>query len=81
MPSGPDSSSDSSTGSPGIYCHKYSDVPNPDMESCLPGVVSNCYIKRKFSFREMIKNISVSKFKVLHIGEKNQINQKLITFY
>ncbi|ERE73744.1 putative ubiquitin carboxyl-terminal hydrolase FAF-X isoform 2 [Cricetulus griseus] len=38
MPSSPDSSSDSSTGSPGIHCHKY-DVPNLEMERCLPGVV------------------------------------------
>ncbi|KAL1764552.1 putative ubiquitin carboxyl-terminal hydrolase FAF-X, partial [Sigmodon hispidus] len=39
MPSSPDSSSDSSTGFPGIHCHMYSDVPIPEMESCLPGVV------------------------------------------
>lgn len=54
MSSSPDSSSDSSTGSPEIYCRNYSDVPIPEMESCLPGVVSNYYIKRKFSLREMI---------------------------
>ncbi|XP_075815088.1 ubiquitin carboxyl-terminal hydrolase 9Y-like [Microtus pennsylvanicus] len=39
MPSSPDSSSDSSTGSPGIYCRNYSDVPIPEMESCLPSVI------------------------------------------
>ncbi|ELV09214.1 putative ubiquitin carboxyl-terminal hydrolase FAF-Y [Tupaia chinensis] len=39
MPSSPDSSSDSSTGSPGNHCSHYSDGPNPEVESCLPGVV------------------------------------------
>ncbi|CAH7488181.1 probable ubiquitin carboxyl-terminal hydrolase FAF-X [Phodopus roborovskii] len=39
MPSSPDSSSDSSAGSPGIHSHKYSDASNPEMESCLPGVI------------------------------------------
>uniref|UniRef100_A0A8I3PCL0 ubiquitinyl hydrolase 1 n=1 Tax=Canis lupus familiaris TaxID=9615 RepID=A0A8I3PCL0_CANLF len=40
MPSSPDSSSDSSTGSPGNHCNHYSDGPNPEVESCLPGVVN-----------------------------------------
>lgn len=40
MPSSPDSSSDSSTGSPGNHGNHYSDGPNPEVESCLPGVVS-----------------------------------------
>lgn len=40
MPSSPDSSSDSSTGSPGNYCKRYSDGPKQEVESCLPGVVS-----------------------------------------
>ncbi|OXB79740.1 UNVERIFIED_CONTAM: hypothetical protein H355_010208 [Colinus virginianus] len=39
MPSSPDSSSDSSTGSPGNHGNHYSDGPNPEVESCLPGVV------------------------------------------
>uniref|UniRef100_A0A4X1TVK3 USP domain-containing protein n=1 Tax=Sus scrofa TaxID=9823 RepID=A0A4X1TVK3_PIG len=39
MPSSPDSSSDSSTGSPGNICHRYSDGPNPEVERCLPGVI------------------------------------------
>ncbi|XP_059944215.1 probable ubiquitin carboxyl-terminal hydrolase FAF-X isoform X5 [Mesoplodon densirostris] len=39
MPSSPDSSSDSSTGSPGNHCNHYSDGPNPEVESCLPGVI------------------------------------------
>jgi len=42
MPSSPDSSSDSSTGSPGNHGNHFSDGPNPEVESCLPGVVSNC---------------------------------------
>lgn len=40
MPSSPDSSSDSSAGSPGTHCNRYSDGPKPEVESCLPGVVS-----------------------------------------
>uniref|UniRef100_A0A8C2K255 ubiquitinyl hydrolase 1 n=1 Tax=Cyprinus carpio TaxID=7962 RepID=A0A8C2K255_CYPCA len=40
MPSSPDSSSDSSTGSPGNHGNHFSDGPNPEVESCLPGVVS-----------------------------------------
>ncbi|XP_054553726.1 probable ubiquitin carboxyl-terminal hydrolase FAF-X [Talpa occidentalis] len=43
MPSSPDSSSDSSTGSPGNPCNHYSEGPNPEVESCLPGVVSSYY--------------------------------------
>ncbi|KAF4027332.1 hypothetical protein G4228_019128 [Cervus hanglu yarkandensis] len=39
MPSSPDSSSDSSTGSPGTHCNRYSDGPKPEVESCLPGVI------------------------------------------
>lgn len=47
MPSSPDSSSDSSTGSPGNHGNHYSDGPNPEIESCLPGVVSREYINKK----------------------------------
>uniref|UniRef100_A0A8D2ZT06 ubiquitinyl hydrolase 1 n=1 Tax=Scophthalmus maximus TaxID=52904 RepID=A0A8D2ZT06_SCOMX len=43
MPSSPDSSSDSSTGSPGNHGNHYSDGPNPEVESCLPGVVSSLH--------------------------------------
>jgi hypothetical protein len=39
MPSSPDSSSDSSGGSP----HHTFDGPNVEAENCLPGVVSNNY--------------------------------------
>lgn len=39
MPSSPDSSSDSSGGSP----HNTYDGPNIDAENCLPGVVSNFF--------------------------------------
>uniref|UniRef100_A0AAY4DML6 ubiquitinyl hydrolase 1 n=1 Tax=Denticeps clupeoides TaxID=299321 RepID=A0AAY4DML6_9TELE len=44
MPSSPDSSSDSSTGSPGNHGNHYSEGPNPEVESCLPGVVSQPFI-------------------------------------
>lgn len=40
MPSSPDSSSDSSTGSP----HHTFDGPNIEAENCLPGVVSAIYL-------------------------------------
>lgn len=52
MPSSPDSSSDSSAGSPGNHCHNdYRDVPSSEMENCLPGVVSNYYLQGiPFSF-------------------------------
>ncbi|XP_077003331.1 ubiquitin carboxyl-terminal hydrolase 9X-like isoform X2 [Tamandua tetradactyla] len=43
MPSSPDSSSDSSTGSPGNHCNHYSDGPNPEVESCLPGVIMSVH--------------------------------------
>uniref|UniRef100_A0A8I3S5C3 ubiquitinyl hydrolase 1 n=1 Tax=Canis lupus familiaris TaxID=9615 RepID=A0A8I3S5C3_CANLF len=52
MPSSPDSSSDSSTGSPGNHCNHYSDGPNPEVESCLPGVVR---INPSFSFSNAFK--------------------------
>lgn len=48
MPSSPDSSSDSSTGSPGNHGNHYSDGPNPEIESCLPGVVSKRTHASKF---------------------------------
>ncbi|KAM7041448.1 LOW QUALITY PROTEIN: ubiquitin carboxyl-terminal hydrolase 9X-like [Molossus nigricans] len=38
MTSSPDSS-DSSTESTGNRCNQYSDSPNPEVESCLPGVI------------------------------------------
>ncbi|KAM4560871.1 ubiquitin carboxyl-terminal hydrolase 9X isoform 4-T4 [Fundulus diaphanus] len=43
MPSSPDSSSDSSTGSPGNHGTHYSDGPNPEVESCLPGVIMSLH--------------------------------------
>jgi hypothetical protein len=49
MPSSPDSSSDSSTGSPGNHGNHYSDGPNPEVESCLPGVVSRCSCARHYA--------------------------------
>ncbi|XP_052519968.1 probable ubiquitin carboxyl-terminal hydrolase FAF-X [Budorcas taxicolor] len=39
MPSSPDSSSDSSTGSPGNHSNRYSDGPKQEVEGCLPGVI------------------------------------------
>uniref|UniRef100_A0A8I3PGN0 ubiquitinyl hydrolase 1 n=1 Tax=Canis lupus familiaris TaxID=9615 RepID=A0A8I3PGN0_CANLF len=60
MPSSPDSSSDSSTGSPGNHCNHYSDGPNPEVESCLPGVVNmlptimNILIYEMLGFRNFI---------------------------
>lgn len=47
MPSSPDSSSDSSTGSPAnhnTHTH-YSDGPNPEVESCLPGVIMSLHLR------------------------------------
>ncbi|XP_051561998.1 probable ubiquitin carboxyl-terminal hydrolase FAF-X isoform X1 [Myxocyprinus asiaticus] len=45
MPSSPDSSSDSSTGSPGNHGNQYSDGPNPEVESCLPGVIMSLHLR------------------------------------
>ncbi|KAG9348967.1 hypothetical protein JZ751_029284 [Albula glossodonta] len=45
MPSSPDSSSDSSTGSPGNHGTHYSDGPNPEVESCLPGVIMSLHLR------------------------------------
>ncbi|XP_016095403.1 probable ubiquitin carboxyl-terminal hydrolase FAF-X [Sinocyclocheilus grahami] len=45
MPSSPDSSSDSSTGSPGNHTNQYSDGPNPEVESCLPGVIMSLHLR------------------------------------
>uniref|UniRef100_A0A8C9X223 ubiquitinyl hydrolase 1 n=1 Tax=Sander lucioperca TaxID=283035 RepID=A0A8C9X223_SANLU len=56
MPSSPDSSSDSSTGSPGNHGNHYSDGPNPEVESCLPGVVS--FQHRYFQNHNVKKSLS-----------------------
>uniref|UniRef100_A0A671Q4Y2 ubiquitinyl hydrolase 1 n=1 Tax=Sinocyclocheilus anshuiensis TaxID=1608454 RepID=A0A671Q4Y2_9TELE len=45
MPSSPDSSSDSSTGSPRNHTNHYSDGPNPEVESCLPGVIMSLHLR------------------------------------
>ncbi|XP_039510750.1 probable ubiquitin carboxyl-terminal hydrolase FAF-X isoform X2 [Pimephales promelas] len=45
MPSSPDSSSDSSTGSPGTHANHFSDGPNPEVESCLPGVIMSLHLR------------------------------------
>ncbi|XP_019715781.1 ubiquitin carboxyl-terminal hydrolase 9X isoform X3 [Hippocampus comes] len=45
MPSSPDSSSDSSTGSPGNHGNHYGDGPNPEVESCLPGVIMSLHLR------------------------------------
>ncbi|KAK3574939.1 hypothetical protein QTP86_019806 [Hemibagrus guttatus] len=45
MPSSPDSSSDSSTGSPGNHGNHYSEGPNPEVESCLPGVIMSLHLQ------------------------------------
>lgn len=54
MPSSPDSSSDSSTGSPGNHGNHYSDGPNPEVESCLPGVVSIFSCSRHYTCWELL---------------------------
>ncbi|KAL4667321.1 hypothetical protein H8959_006010 [Pygathrix nigripes] len=43
MPSSPDSSSDSSTTSPGNHCNHYNDGPNLEVERCLPGVIMSMH--------------------------------------
>ncbi|XP_067314752.1 ubiquitin carboxyl-terminal hydrolase 9X-like isoform X2 [Pseudorasbora parva] len=45
MASSPDSSSDSSTGSPANHTHHYSDGPNPEVESRLPGVIMSLHLR------------------------------------
>ncbi|CAB1329046.1 unnamed protein product, partial [Coregonus sp. 'balchen'] len=45
MPSSPDSSSDSSTGSPGNHGNHFSEGPNPEVESCLPGVIMSLHLR------------------------------------
>ncbi|KAF6090909.1 hypothetical protein HJG60_012261 [Phyllostomus discolor] len=56
MPSSPDSSSDSSTGSPGNHGNHYSDGPNPEVESCLPGVIMSLH-PRYISFLWQIADL------------------------
>ncbi|XP_062303511.1 probable ubiquitin carboxyl-terminal hydrolase FAF-X isoform X2 [Osmerus eperlanus] len=45
VPSSPDSSSDSSTGSPGNHGNHFSEGPNPEVESCLPGVIMSLHLR------------------------------------
>ncbi|XP_010884632.2 probable ubiquitin carboxyl-terminal hydrolase FAF-X isoform X3 [Esox lucius] len=45
VPSSPDSSSDSSTGSPSNHGNHFSDGPNPEVESCLPGVIMSLHLR------------------------------------
>ncbi|XP_024141700.1 ubiquitin specific peptidase 9 isoform X2 [Oryzias melastigma] len=59
MPSSPDSSSDSSTGSPGNHGNHYSDGPNPEVESCLPGVIMSLHL-RYISFLWQIADLGCS---------------------
>lgn len=49
--SSPDSSSDSSVGSPENHCNRYTDGPGTEVESYLPGVVSNSYMVVLYSLR------------------------------
>ncbi|XP_032888979.1 probable ubiquitin carboxyl-terminal hydrolase FAF-X isoform X8 [Amblyraja radiata] len=59
MPSSPDSSSDSSTGSPGNHANHYSDGPNPEVESCLPGVIMSLH-PRYISFLWQVADLGSS---------------------
>ncbi|XP_053562456.1 probable ubiquitin carboxyl-terminal hydrolase FAF-X [Bombina bombina] len=59
MPSSPDSSSDSSTGSPGNHGNHYSDGPNPEVESCLPGVIMSLH-HRYISFLWQVADLGSS---------------------
>ncbi|XP_062941292.1 probable ubiquitin carboxyl-terminal hydrolase FAF-X isoform X3 [Cynocephalus volans] len=59
MPSSPDSSSDSSTGSPRNHCNHYSDGPNPEVESCLPGVIMSLH-PRYISFLWQVADLGSS---------------------
>ncbi|XP_039770608.1 probable ubiquitin carboxyl-terminal hydrolase FAF-X isoform X4 [Ornithorhynchus anatinus] len=59
MPSSPDSSSDSSTGSPGNHGNHYSDGPNPEVESCLPGVIMSMH-PRYISFLWQVADLGSS---------------------
>ncbi|XP_017324891.1 probable ubiquitin carboxyl-terminal hydrolase FAF-X isoform X5 [Ictalurus punctatus] len=59
MPSSPDSSSDSSTGSPGNHGNHYSDGPNPEVESCLPGVIMSLHL-RYISFLWQVADLGCS---------------------
>ncbi|KAG8450507.1 hypothetical protein GDO86_002966 [Hymenochirus boettgeri] len=59
MPSSPDSSSDSSTGSPGNHGNHFSDGPNPEVESCLPGVIMSLH-HRYISFLWQVADLGSS---------------------
>lgn len=62
MPSSPDSSSDSSTGSPGNHGNHYSDGPNPEVESCLPGVVRTmliCILLLKYYYYKLVCSVAI----------------------
>ncbi|KAL8190418.1 UNVERIFIED_CONTAM: putative ubiquitin carboxyl-terminal hydrolase FAF-X, partial [Gekko kuhli] len=59
MPSSPDSSSDSSTGSPGNHGNHYGDGPNPEVESCLPGVIMSLH-PRYISFLWQVADLGSS---------------------
>ncbi|XP_046903853.1 probable ubiquitin carboxyl-terminal hydrolase FAF-X isoform X1 [Hypomesus transpacificus] len=59
MPSSPDSSSDSSTGSPGNHGNHFSDGPNPEVESCLPGVIMSLHL-RYVSFLWQVADLGCS---------------------
>nr|XP_029496778.1 probable ubiquitin carboxyl-terminal hydrolase FAF-X isoform X1 [Oncorhynchus nerka] len=59
MPSSPDSSSDSSTGSPGNHGNHFSEGPNPEVESCLPGVIMSLHL-RYVSFLWQVADLGCS---------------------
>uniref|UniRef100_A0A4W5PNF5 ubiquitinyl hydrolase 1 n=1 Tax=Hucho hucho TaxID=62062 RepID=A0A4W5PNF5_9TELE len=59
MPSSPDSSSDSSTGSLGNHGNHFSEGPNPEVESCLPGVIMSLHL-RYVSFLWQVADLGCS---------------------
>ncbi|KAK5600228.1 putative ubiquitin carboxyl-terminal hydrolase FAF-X [Crenichthys baileyi] len=66
MPSSPDSSSDSSTGSPGNHGNHYSEGPNPEVESCLPGVIMSLhprYISFLWQVADLGCNLNMSQLR------------------
>ncbi|EPQ01875.1 Putative ubiquitin carboxyl-terminal hydrolase FAF-X [Myotis brandtii] len=76
MPSSPDSSSDSSTGSPGNCCNQYSDSPSPEMESCLPGVIMSQH-PRYISFLWQVADLG-SKLKMPPLRNGARLLMKLM---
>ncbi|XP_045395018.1 probable ubiquitin carboxyl-terminal hydrolase FAF-X isoform X1 [Lemur catta] len=76
MPSSLDSSSDSSTGSPGNHCNHYSDGPNPEVESCLPGVIMSLH-PRYISFLWQVADLG-SKLNMPSLRDGARVLMKLM---